>query len=101
LLLFLKVSYAEGSEEYYFLPLSFLEKEKAEYFQREMPQSVLLKVHSDNQDGIIYDAVHDAVFHQTLFQLIAKRRTIRGEQGTLQAYPGKYFRKLQKKRIDL
>ncbi|MBE3113402.1 MAG: maltose alpha-D-glucosyltransferase [Actinobacteria bacterium] len=97
LLLFLKVSYDEGLEEYYLLPLSFLEKEKAEYFQREMPQSVLLKVHSDNQDGIVCDAVYDTAFHQTLFQLIAKRRMISGKQGKIRAYPGKYFRKLRRK----
>jgi maltose alpha-D-glucosyltransferase/alpha-amylase len=97
LLVFLKIGYDEGLEEYYLLPLSYLEKEKAEYLQREMPQSVLLKVHSDNQDGIVCDAVYDTAFHQTLIQLITGRRIIIGKQGKIRAYSGKYFRKLRRK----
>ncbi len=96
LLLILKVSYSAAAEEYYHLPLSFLEMENAKTLLQEKPQSVLLNYQSAKEEGIVYDAVQDESFHQTLLQLVARRRAIRTQEGKLKAYPGKYFRNIRK-----
>ncbi len=96
LLLILKVSYASATEEYYHLPLSFLEIEQANILLQEKPNSVLLQYQSPETEGIIYDSVLDEDFHQTLIHLVARRRVIRTNGGKLKAYPGKYFRNIRK-----
>lgn len=96
LILILKVNYSSSPEEYYCLPLSFMEKNKAEIILQEKLQSVLFQYQSPDIEGIIYDAVQDQDFHQSLIELIAHRRVIQTKEGKLSAYPGKYFRKYYK-----
>ncbi|MFW6134735.1 MAG: maltose alpha-D-glucosyltransferase [Elusimicrobiota bacterium] len=100
LLLILKVNYASATEEYYHLPLSFLETEQANILLQEKPNSVLLQYQSPENEGIIYDSVLDEDFHQTLIHLVARRRVIKTNGGKLKAYPGKYFRNIRKN-LDL
>ncbi|RQW04969.1 MAG: alpha-amylase, partial [Calditrichaeota bacterium] len=96
LVLILKVNYAAATEEYYHLPLSFLEIEQAQTLLQEKPQSVLFRYQSPEEEGIVYDALLDEEFHQALIQLVAGRRVIRAQEGKLKAYPGKYFRNIRK-----
>ncbi len=96
LLLIIKVNYAASAEEYYHLPLSFLDIEQAKMLWQEKPQSVLFHYQSPKEEGIVYDAVLDEDFHQALLQLVAKRRIIRAQEGKLKAYPGKFFRNIRK-----
>ncbi len=96
IVLILKVSYAASSEEYYLLPLSFLEIEQAKTLLQEKANSVLFHYQSPKEEGVLYDAVQDEIFHQTLLQLIARRRVIRTKEGKLKAYPGKFFRNIRK-----
>ena len=93
--LILRVNYYAKAEEYYHIPLSFLDTEQAQELLKERPQSVLFQYQSSKQDGIVYDATLDSSFHQTLLQLIARRRTIPAAEGKIEAYPGKYFRKVR------
>ena len=95
IVLLIKVSYSAAAEEYYQIPLSFLEIELAKELLTEKPQSVLFQFQSSKQEGIIYDAVLDESFHQTLLQLVGRRRIIPATEGKLKAYPGKYFRKVR------
>ena len=93
--LIIRVNYYAKAEEYYHIPLSFLDTEQAQELLKERPQSVLFQYQSSKQDGIVYDATLDSSFHQTLLQLIARRRTIPAAEGKIKAYPGKYFRKVR------
>ncbi len=93
--LIIRVNYYAKAEEYYHIPLSFLDTEQAKELLKERPQSVLFQYQSSKQDGIVYDATLDSSFHQTLLQLIARRRTIPAAEGKIKAYPGKYFRKVR------
>ena len=97
LILILKVTYTYGPEEYYHLPLSFLEIDKAATILQEKPNLVLLQYQSSKGDGIIYDSVLDKDFHQTILQFVAKRRVIKTSEGKLKAYPGKYFKNIRRK----
>ena len=97
LVLILKVSYTSGPEEYYHLPLSFLEIEQSSTLLQEKPNFVLLQYQSPKGNGIIYDSVLDEDFHQTILQLVARRRVIKTSGGKVKAYPGKYFKNIRKK----
>lgn len=96
LVLILKVTYTSGPEEYYHLPLSFLELEQATNLLQEKPNFILLQYESTEKEGIIYDSILDEDFHQTILQLVAKRRVIKTSEGKLKAYPGKYFKNIRK-----
>lgn len=96
LVLILKVTYTSGPEEYYHLPLSFLELEQATTLLQEKPNFILLQYESTEKEGIIYDSILDEDFHQTILQLVAKRRVIKTSEGKLKAYPGKYFKNIRK-----
>lgn len=93
--LIIRVNYYARAEEYYHIPLSFLDTEQAQELLKERPQSVLFQYQSSKQDGIVYDATLDSSFHQTLLQLIARKRIIPAAEGKIEAYPGKYFRKVR------
>ena len=97
LVLILKVSYTSGPEEFYHLPLSFLEIEQATTLLQEKPNFVLLQYQSPKGNGIIYDSALDEDFHQTILQLVARRRVIKTSGGKIKAYPGKYFKNIRKK----
>lgn len=94
ILLLVRVSYYAKAEEYYHIPLSFLETEQAKKFLSEKPQSVLFQFQSPGQEGIVYDAALDSSFHQTLLQLIGRRRIISAAEGKIKAYHSKYFRQV-------
>lgn len=96
LVLILKVTYTSGPEEYYHLPLSFLGLEQATTLLQEKPNFILLQYESTEKEGIIYDSILDEDFHQTILQLVAKRRVIKTSEGKLKAYPGKYFKNIRK-----
>jgi len=96
LVLLVRVSYTSGPEEYYHLPLSFLGIEQAVTLLQEKPNFILFQYQSPNADGVVYDAVLDENFHQTILQLVAKQRIIKTAEGKLNSYPGKYFRNIRK-----
>ena len=118
-ILFLEVSYTEGTQDLYLLPVSFavtrkgeevleelvvegqrvrLDYEwltiKARMIMEEFPQSVIARLHVDNDEGILYDATYDGRFRQSLITTIARRRRIKGEQGELIGLQGRGFRRL-------
>jgi len=94
-ILMVKAGYAAAPEETYQIPLSFLPLEAAHEFLAEKPQSVLLQYQSEKLEGLIYDAVWDVSFRQTLLQLIARKKTISALSGRLKPYTGRYFKKVR------
>lgn len=118
-LLLLEISYREGTQELYLLPVSFaltrkgeevleelvvegqrvrLDYEwltiKARMVMEEYPQSVIARLYINNDEGILYDAIYDGKFRQFLLTTIARRRRIKGKEGDLMGLPGKAFRSL-------
>lgn len=93
-LLLIAVSYSEGPEEIYLLPISFVAKSEAQTILEEFPQSVITFIRVDDAEGIIYDSTYDEEFHKTLLSLIAQKKRIKGKVGEFLGYSGRGFKKL-------
>jgi maltose alpha-D-glucosyltransferase / alpha-amylase len=118
-LLFLQVAYAEGTQDIYLLPLSLaLTKRpeepseqmvveglrvrmdydwltvKSKLVAEESPESVIARLFTGAEEGILYDAVYDSNFREGLLIAMARRRRIKGREGILIGHQGAAFRKL-------
>ena len=72
--LILDVSYNEGLNEMYQLPVSFLAKEYSEFLGRNFPQSIIAPMSIEGHSGYLYDAVYNESFRKALFQIMVKKR---------------------------
>jgi maltose alpha-D-glucosyltransferase/alpha-amylase len=89
------ISYIEGEAETYALPLAVAVGEQAERVQKEQPQFMVAHLERRDQSGILYEAVWEPSFSQTLLGSMARRRHFRGAAGELQAAPTRVFRPLR------
>jgi maltose alpha-D-glucosyltransferase/alpha-amylase len=119
--LILSVSYTEGSEDFYFLPITYAITRKAEEATEELvveglrvrvdtdwltikaklileesPQAVIARLFVGNDEGILYDAVYDTKFREVFFDILGRRRKMKGIQGELVGLQGKIFRRLHR-----
>jgi len=94
-LIFIRVIFTEGLADIYILPLSFLSGVEAEKIIEEKPYIIVARVRTGSSKGIIYDGVYNDEFHRDLLWLVAGRHAMRGMQGQLTAYPGRFLRKLK------
>jgi maltose alpha-D-glucosyltransferase/alpha-amylase len=97
-LVLLKVSYTEGPYEWYLLPFAFATADAAGQILQESPKSVVVRVKVDEKEGVLFDAVYDKGFRESLFRMIGGRKKINGLSGRLLAYPGREFRGLIRKK---
>jgi maltose alpha-D-glucosyltransferase/alpha-amylase len=117
-LLFIKVKYSEGAAEIYSLSLSFLlhkmsgdEEEitvegsavildydwlgvKAERVLEESSQAVVARLIVDGEEGILFDSLYNQGFRDRIFEMIRRRKKVKGQSGELYFYPGKIFKQL-------
>lgn len=98
-LLFLKVLYTEGLSDIYLLPLSFASGDEARKMIEEKPHIIVSRLKTGTGEGIIYESIHNEAFQKNLLWMIARRRTMRGLQGHLTAYPGRFFKSLWEKEL--
>jgi maltose alpha-D-glucosyltransferase/alpha-amylase len=117
--LILEVKYTEGPDDSYLLPVSYavtrkgeqpleefvveglrvrLDYEwltiKAKMIMEEFPQGVIARLHVGDDEGILYDAVYDDRFRETLLNTIHRRRKLRGSAGEVVGFQGRTFRRL-------
>jgi maltose alpha-D-glucosyltransferase/alpha-amylase len=117
--LLLQVRYAEGTQDFYLLPLSFALTRKAaspseefvvegmrvrldydwltikaKMIMEEFPQSVIARIRSGEDEGILYDAAYDTRFHEALLTMIQHRKRMKGARGELVGLQGRMFRTL-------
>jgi maltose alpha-D-glucosyltransferase / alpha-amylase len=92
LLLLTRVEYGNGDVENYVLFASFATGETAARVQTEFPEAVAgLLTSPDGGTGILYSALWDDTFANTLLEAIARRRRFRGENGELIGWPLRAF----------
>ncbi len=90
-----RIDYNEGEHELYALPLALAVGEKAEQVERESSDLVLAEVlHKDGTRGVVYGALWDADFNNSLLEAVARRRKFRGEHGELSAWRTPQFHSL-------
>ncbi|HEY1489632.1 MAG TPA: alpha-glucosidase C-terminal domain-containing protein, partial [Verrucomicrobiae bacterium] len=73
--------YSQSEPEQYLLPLAFASGAEAERLEKETPGFVFARarVEHQNVNGMIYDAAAGADFGRRLFEVIARRRTLKSE----------------------
>jgi maltose alpha-D-glucosyltransferase/alpha-amylase len=118
-MLLLEVTYTEGTQESYLLPVSFALTSKAtppseefvvegmrvrldydwltikaKLIMEEFPQSVIARLHAREDEGILYDAAYDVRFREALFTMILRRKSVKGWRGESIGVQGKKFKTL-------
>lgn len=88
------VEYTEGEPESYMIPMGFASGERAESMVVNSPQAVLgyVRVRATEEEGVLYDATHDAEFGGMLLDTIVRRRKFRGQRGELTGWSGPALR---------
>ncbi|MDQ4129713.1 MAG: putative maltokinase, partial [Actinomycetota bacterium] len=99
-LLLLQVTYRDGEEERYVLPVAFAEEQYAERVVSDIPAAVLARLRAPTADGradsgVLFDALWKREFAASLLELVARRRRVAGSTGELQARPTRAFRDLR------
>ncbi len=96
-LLFLQVSYIDGTLETYSLPITFAVAGKAAKLKENDPKAVLLDLQvSGGEDGVIFDALWDRDFTIALLSSFSKRRNFKGKTGVLMLTKTKAYRSIRK-----
>jgi len=91
-LFFLELHYSEGPPDMLMLPVSLARGEWGEKLQQDAPASVLAVAELNGEQGVLYDGLLDERCRQGLLQAIARKRSIKGQRGTVLARPGKRYR---------
>jgi maltose alpha-D-glucosyltransferase/alpha-amylase len=93
-ILFIEVGYQEGVSETYMLPVSFCTDEKARKIMETKPFEIISRIRTKNGEGVLFDGIYNDIFQRELLSIIAKRKTLKGSNGEIRAYPGREFRKI-------
>ncbi|MEK6480485.1 maltose alpha-D-glucosyltransferase [Catalinimonas sp. 4WD22] len=72
--LIIEISYNEGLNEYYQLPISFIADEFSGFMRSNFSQGLIAPIQVDGQKGYLYDAVYNEAFRQMLFQIMVKKK---------------------------
>ncbi len=91
-LLLLEVNYNEGQPEIYQLPLAFALGEKAYQISQKSPQAIIADIIIDEDEGILFDGVYDEEFHNSIFEMIAKRKKQKAKRGEFVTSRGRKFK---------
>jgi maltose alpha-D-glucosyltransferase/alpha-amylase len=88
-IILIRIDYSEGEPETYLVPVTLAWGEEAGQVIDELPQAVIAHLRfrgKDSQDnGIIYDALVNPDFRTALLNLMAHRRSFKGEKGEVVA----------------
>ncbi len=95
LLFLVEVQYTEGLPEIYTLPVSFTAtKEEMNEVVTEYPQSVICRLKTSSDEGILFDAAYTDSFRMDLLSMITRKTRFKGTKGELTAYSGKLLNKV-------
>jgi len=90
-LLVVEVHYSEGAEDYFAVPVQFLEGGEAATFLSAHPAALIARYEGtgSTDGGALVDAVYDPLFHQALLHLMAGNRRFRSKSAVLQGIASK------------
>ncbi|MGL5511970.1 MAG: alpha-glucosidase C-terminal domain-containing protein, partial [Sporomusa sp.] len=92
-LIIIKVDYLDSNSELYLLNLAL---KSADDLIAGARCSILLRVRKENEELLICEVSDDRRFHQTLWEVIDRRRKLRGRVGDMISKHSTYFRALAK-----
>jgi maltose alpha-D-glucosyltransferase/alpha-amylase len=79
---FVEVSYLDGPNETYALPVKIASGDKARAISQSAPHAVIARFHG-TEEAILFDAIWDANFRTQLFRLMLDRQRATGKNGHL------------------
>lgn len=94
-LVLLQVSYYEGEQEVYVMPLKIVQGKPAQNISAELPESVVATVKNWRGTGILYDALMDRVSSDIIFNAIGDSRRYRtAQKGSVSMVPTTAFEEI-------
>ncbi len=90
-MLLLEVTYAGAPREHYLLPIAFASHESQMKIMRESPEGIIAHLAGRNEEGIVYEAIHDEFFRLALLDIVVRRRILRTRSGRLVGRRGGRF----------
>lgn len=97
-LLLLDLRYTEGANDIYLLPLAVASDENTEAL-KTTPQAIISRLKTVNASGVIYDGAYNETVRKHLLRMIANKRSVKGDNGDLVAYPGKSLKNSKSKEL--
>ena len=92
-----QVQYSEGAAEEYLMALGYAPETRAAELRQTRGAAIVAQLTKEGQAegaGVLYDALADSDFAQAVLDAIARRRSIKGENGELNAFPARALRKI-------
>lgn len=88
-LIFLNITYANGIDEMYLLPLKFVSGDNASTITEAFPQAAILQLQCQQDgelvQGCLIDAIYDERFRRGILHTIGDKRHLTGDSGSLDA----------------
>ncbi|OPY48412.1 MAG: Malto-oligosyltrehalose trehalohydrolase [Methanosaeta sp. PtaU1.Bin060] len=92
-LLILGVDYTEGLSDLCLLMLAFASGEEAGRIAEKYPQSIILRLSTEKEEGIVYDGIYNEALRERLLSMVLHRKRVKDAHGCLFFYPMKATRR--------
>jgi maltose alpha-D-glucosyltransferase / alpha-amylase len=86
-----EVEYTEGEPEFYMIALAFAAGDQAKRIQTEFPDASIARVVGKAEEGVLYEALRDKQFCNSLLAAVPQRRRFKGAAGELFAWPTRSY----------
>lgn len=93
----LLITYSEGEDEQYILPLSFAEAGDQEPVPERIEPFILCKIEFSEASGVLYEATNREKVQKMFLALVADRKRIGSARGELAGLPGRPFKQAARK----
>jgi len=93
-LLIIKIDYSEGLPDLFLLPMAYASGDEANELSKKHPQSLITRLCTDTEEGIIYDGIYNEDLCESLLAMILHRKSTKNAHGCLMFYPKKATRKV-------
>jgi maltose alpha-D-glucosyltransferase/alpha-amylase len=90
-----RVDYAEGDPDTYVMTLGFATGERANHLLEYERHQVVARARIKGDEGVLHGAFGERGLSLALLDLVARRRTLRGQAGEVAGLPGRFFKRLR------
>ncbi len=98
-LILIEVKYNGKESDRYVLSFSYLSGSEAETMLHENPQKIVMKLKTDDTEGIVYDGIYDEEFQKFILKMAVNRLSVKGTQGRLVVHTGKMHKQYKLKEL--
>lgn len=91
-LLVVQVQFADDKLDRYCVPVGIATGAEYDNILADHPDAVLLRVNYEGEEGIIYDGIYNDALREQIFELMMKKRKVKGRAGQLVGMAGRSAR---------